>query len=112
MSQRTATVTYTWTSSVRPVRVTSAVPVAMRSNASRTYGWYERAGIGELHPPADAMEQLHAEAPLELGHLVADGRLGHRQLLGRGAEAQSAGGRLEGTQRGERWQVRHAVDDT
>ena len=67
-------------------------------------GVVEQPGLGEGDPAGLAPEEGDAEALLEVGDLVADGRLGDGQLLGGGPEAQMAGGRLEGPQRGEGWQ--------
>ena len=60
--------------------------------------------LGQLDPAGFAPEERRAQAPLEAGDLVADGRLGDGQLLRRGAEAAMAGGRLEGPERGQRRQ--------
>ncbi len=58
-------------------------------------------GLAQGDRPALADEQRHPEALLETADLVADRRIGDRELLGREPEAAVTGGRLEGPKRGQ-----------
>ena len=49
------------------------------------------AGRGQLHAPAGAQEQRHAQGGLELGDLPAERRLGERQAFGGAPEMQVVG---------------------
>lgn len=55
-------------------------------------------GLGDDHRARQAAEELHTEVVLEGAHLLADGRGGHVQFLGRLREAQVTRGGLEGPQ--------------
>ena len=52
-------------------------------------------------------KQLHTEAPFQLSHLMADGRLRDRQFLGGGPERQVPCRGVEGAQRGEGREAGH-----
>jgi hypothetical protein len=54
-------------------------------------GQQEAAGRRELHAPARALEQRHAEGALELPDLLAQPGLGDVQPLGRAPEVQLLG---------------------
>jgi hypothetical protein len=56
------------------------------------------AGAGQFHRARVAQEQRHADLVFQRLDLAADGRLGQRQLVGRGAEVQVPGHGLEGAQ--------------
>jgi hypothetical protein len=51
--------------------------------------------VGQRHAPAATGEELNAELLLERADLVGHGRLGDRQLAGRGGEAERPGDRPE-----------------
>ncbi len=53
------------------------------------------AQVGQLHRALVAVEQQHAEALLELAHLVGHRRLGQKQFLRRAGEAAMHGYRME-----------------
>ena len=53
-------------------------------------GRSDAAQLAQLQALADAIEELDVELALQLGQRAADGGLGHRQLLGRAADALEA----------------------
>ena len=70
----------------------------------------ELAGVGQHEPPVQAPEQLHAERLLQGLDLMADRGLGDVELLGRLGERQVPGRGLEGAQGVERGQASgHAI---
>ena len=56
------------------------------------------AGRGRHHAPADALDQLHAEALLELTYLQADRRLADAEPRGRGRKTPQRDHVREGAQ--------------
>ena len=49
------------------------------------------ARVGEGHLGGAALEQAHADLPFQLGHLLADALLGHKQPCRRRREVQALG---------------------
>ena len=97
-----------------PVRPRSA---SRPSSASASARWIvvhvpeqQRAGFGQVHPPADALEQRQPGVRLELAHLHRHAGLGQVQLLGGARERQVARGGLEDLQLAQR-RVAHGHGD-
>ena len=65
------------------------------------------AHLGQDDSTRLAQEQGRADPIFQQLHLIADGRLGHAELLGGLGEAAEAGGGLEGADGSERRQARH-----
>ena len=61
-------------------------------------GEQQRAGLGGRRAARPAVEQAHADLPLERGDLLGDRRLGERERVGRPRERATVGDLAEGEQ--------------
>ena len=63
------------------------------------------SALGQRQAVAGTGKEGKAQMALKIGDVLGDGAMGHRKLVGRLAQMQMPGGRLEGADRVERWEA-------